>query len=92
METRYQTNLGNFYLGDSNLIPDSDLGNSLLGNVQLILTSPPFPLNSKKSYGNLEGDEYLNWFIKLAPVFSKLLKNDGSIVIEVLAALYLPPS
>jgi len=83
METRYQTNLGNFYLGDSNLIPDSDLGNSLLGNVQLILTSPPFPLNSKKSYGNLEGDEYLNWFIKLAPVFSKLLKNDGSIVIEL---------
>ena len=51
--------------------------------MQLILTSPPFPLNNKKSYGNLQGDEYRDWFVGLAPLFSELLKSDGSIVIEL---------
>ena len=53
------------------------------GKVQLILTSPPFPLNHKKSYGNLTGEEYLKWFQSLAPALAKLLTPDGSIVIEI---------
>jgi len=55
----------------------------LKGKVQMILTSPPYPLNNKKKYGNLNGDEYLNWFSELAPLFSSLLTPDGSIVIEM---------
>jgi hypothetical protein len=51
--------------------------------VNLILTSPPFPLNNKKSYGNLEGKEYKKWFIGLAEMFADLLVPDGSIVIEM---------
>jgi len=51
--------------------------------VQLLLTSPPFPLNSKKSYGNLEGAEYRDWFVSLATIFADLLTEDGSIVIEM---------
>ena len=51
--------------------------------VQLILTSPPFPLNNKKQYGNLSGDEYLQWLSSLAPSFASLLTEDGSIVIEL---------
>jgi site-specific DNA-methyltransferase (cytosine-N4-specific) len=35
---------------------------------QLILSSPPFPLNNKKQYGNLSGDDYLNWLSDLAPL------------------------
>ena len=83
MEIKFQTSLGRYYLGDSSKIITSDLGKSLEGKVQLIITSPPFPLNNKKSYGNLKGDEYLKWFTKLAPIFSKLLRDDGSIVIEL---------
>jgi len=50
---------------------------------QLILTSPPFPLNNKKHYGNLSGEDYLHWLSALAPLFSSILTNNGSIVIEL---------
>ena len=49
----------------------------------MILTSPPFPLNNKKKYGNLEGDKYLKWFAGLAELFSSVLTPNGSIVIEM---------
>jgi site-specific DNA-methyltransferase (cytosine-N4-specific) len=55
----------------------------LHGKAQLILTSPPFPLNNKKSYGNLTGEKYLKWFVRLAKLFSGFLSPDGSIVIEL---------
>lgn len=53
------------------------------GKVQLIFTSPPFPLNHKKRYGNLKGEEYVEWLASFAPLFRKLLKHDGSIVMEL---------
>ncbi len=53
------------------------------GQVQLVLTSPPFPLNAKKKYGNKTGQEYVDWLSSLAPLLSDLLKPDGSIVIEL---------
>lgn len=55
----------------------------LKGKVNLILTSPPFPLVRKKAYGNATGTEYLNWIESLAPRFAELLTDDGSIVIEI---------
>jgi site-specific DNA-methyltransferase (cytosine-N4-specific) len=61
----------------------SDLGRGLRGKVQLILTSPPFPLNNKKSYGNHTGEAYRKWFVSLASLFSPLLAPTGSIVIEL---------
>ncbi|WP_419915943.1 DNA-methyltransferase [Candidatus Poriferisodalis sp.] len=53
------------------------------GKIDLILTSPPFPLNRKKSYGNLTGSEYVNWLRKLAPPLTRLLAPNGSIVLEI---------
>lgn len=49
----------------------------------LIFTSPPFPLNRAKRYGNMTGEEYLQWFSGLAPLFCDILADDGSIVIEL---------
>jgi DNA modification methylase len=83
MKIKFKTKLGKYYLGDSKELLDSKLGKELKGKVQLIITSPPFPLNNKKSYGNLNGREYKKWFSDLAPVFSHLLKEDGSVVIEL---------
>lgn len=74
---------GAYYTGDSLALLQSEDFKSLQGQVQLLLTSPPYPLNEKKSYGNLTGKNYLRWIRSLAPVFSKLLADDGSIVIEV---------
>ncbi|TAM58960.1 site-specific DNA-methyltransferase [bacterium] len=53
------------------------------GRVALIFTSPPFPLNRKKRYGNHQGDEYSRWLASLAPALISLLKPNGSIVIEL---------
>lgn len=78
----YETALGKYYTGKAEDLLTSDL-TELRNKVQLILTSPPFPLNKKKKYGNLQGEEYKNWFINLAEIFSNLLTDDGSIVIEL---------
>lgn len=51
--------------------------------VDLILTSPPFPLNTKKAYGNRQGSEYLAWLQELAPLWRQLLSDSGSLVIEL---------
>jgi len=53
------------------------------GKVDLILTSPPFPLNRKKKYGNKVGDEYLDWLAQFAPILRGLIRPRGSIVIEM---------
>src|SRR5271166_6519631 len=79
----YETHGGAYLLGDSIKLLSGPKMKKLKDKVNLILTSPPYPLNDKKSYGNLTGDEYLNWFISLEPIFADLLTDDGSIVIEI---------
>lgn len=74
---------GAYYVGDSVKLLNSKPFQQLTGKVQLLLTSPPFPLNKKKSYGNKHGEEYLKWFEGLGALFSNLISDDGSIVIEV---------
>jgi site-specific DNA-methyltransferase (cytosine-N4-specific) len=55
----------------------------LKGRVQLVITSPPFPLVHKKRYGNETGEAYLEWLAGLATPLTDLLAKDGSIVIEI---------
>lgn len=79
----YQSNKGTLYKGNSVDLLSNVLMDKLRGRVNLIITSPPFPLNNKKKYGNQKGSEYLEWFKSLAPIFSELLAEDGSLVIEI---------
>ncbi len=79
----YKTSFGKYYLGSSDYLLRKKLNNELKGKVQLLFTSPPFPLNQKKKYGNLSGNEYKEWFIGLAEIYSDLLTDNGSIVIEL---------
>lgn len=79
----YKTDMGYCFQGNSEELLQGDLGKELEGKVQLIITSPPYPLTKQKKYGNLQGEEYLKWFASFAPIFSKLLTPDGSIVIEI---------
>jgi site-specific DNA-methyltransferase (cytosine-N4-specific) len=53
------------------------------GKVNLIFTSPPFPLNRKKRYGNETGEAYIKWLCAFGPLFKKMLTPDGSIVVEL---------
>jgi DNA modification methylase len=62
---------------------ESVIGQEQVGTIDLIVTSPPFPLLTKKKYGNETGQEYLTWLEALAPKLAALLKPGGSIVIEI---------
>jgi DNA modification methylase len=53
------------------------------GQVQLLFTSPPYPLRTKKKYGNETGQAYVDWLAGLAPLFCEYLAPTGSIVIEL---------
>lgn len=78
----FETELGKLYLGDcEKLLSDFIVSNQ--PKADLIFTSPPFPLNRKKKYGNMTGEEYLNWISSLAPLLSQMLSDTGSIVIEI---------
>ena len=52
-------------------------------SVDLIITSPPFGLVRKKEYGNADSDDYLNWFMPFAAQFARILKPQGSLVIDI---------
>ena len=80
---KYQTAKGRIIEGNSIELLNGELKKELKGKVNLIITSPPFPLNNKKQYGNEKGEEYLKWFIDMAPIFSELLTDEGSLVIEI---------
>lgn len=52
-------------------------------SVDLIMTSPPFGLVRKKSYGNEDADRYCDWFRPFAEGFHRVLKDTGSLVIDI---------
>jgi DNA modification methylase len=79
----YRKQSGRYYLGKCEEVLTNKKLQEIRGKVNLILTSPPFPLNKKKGYGNMKGEVYLKWLTSLAPLFAELLAEDGSIVIEL---------
>lgn len=83
MELAYTTDLGVFAQGLAEEVLESPFAEPFRGKVNLLFTSPPFPLNRKKKYGNRQGQDYIDWLAAFAPIFGKFLTPDGSIVIEV---------
>ena len=79
----YSTKQGKCYTGDCIKLIESKEFKKYHNKVQLLFTSPPFPLLAKKKYGNMNGQEFINWFGNLSESFSKMIKDDGSIVIEL---------
>lgn len=75
----FQTKLGKALHGDSAQILLEQKKNS----VDLIMTSPPFALVRKKDYGNANEGEYLEWFKPFAESFRHVLKENGSLVIDI---------
>jgi site-specific DNA-methyltransferase (cytosine-N4-specific) len=78
----YKTDQGKLYLGMSEKLLTESLSH-LKSKVKLVFTSPPFPLNRKKRYGNQQGDEYIKWLSNFANILSDCISEDGSIVLEV---------
>ena len=79
----YTTKMGKMLQGMIEKALDHAAVTDVKGKVDLILTSPPFPLVRKKRYGNATGEEYLTWLESLAPRLAELLSPKGSLVIEI---------
>lgn len=79
----YQTGLGKCFHADIEKILADKSFQKYKGKINLIFTSPPFPLNRKKRYGNLNGQQYLDWISNIAIVLKDYLTEDGSLVIEI---------
>src|SRR5271170_3302889 len=79
----YKTSRGKMFQGKIEDFLNSPRANEYAGKVQLIFTSPPFPLNRKKAYGNEQGEAFSKWLAGLAPDLKKLLTPSGSIVMEM---------
>lgn len=80
LKTIYKTDLGRIISGDSlKWMTNPKNKNS----VDLIITSPPFGLISKKSYGNEISENYCDWFRSFADAFNDVLKEKGSLVIDI---------
>jgi site-specific DNA-methyltransferase (cytosine-N4-specific) len=79
----YRTAGGRLYVGDAaDALADPAL-RRWRGQVQLVFTSPPFPLRREKRYGNLRGDAFAEWLAGFAQPLADYLTPTGSIVMEL---------
>lgn len=71
------------YAGDSALVLQSTELRKYVGKINLLFTSPPFPLNRKKKYGNKTGRNYVDWLVSFGQLVKSMLAPNGSFVIEM---------
>lgn len=75
----YKTNFGVAYLADSLTLLKKIPSNS----INLIITSPPYALEYKKEYGNVNKSDYIDWFLEFAKEFNRILTENGSLVLNI---------
>lgn len=75
----YSTKWGSAYLGDSGRL----LSKMKTESIQLIFTSPPYALIKEKPYGNVIQERYVDWFLEFADELKRVLKPDGSLVLDI---------
>lgn len=51
--------------------------------VDLILTSPPYADNRRKTYGGIPIREYVDWFLPISYQLKRVLKRKGSFVLNI---------
>lgn len=78
-KTFHKTKHGRIMLGDALDVLRKEADSS----VDLIMTSPPFGLVRKKEYGNVDADAYVDWFRPFAKEFKRVLKENGSFVLDI---------
>ncbi len=69
----------NLLLGDSKAILQTLESNS----IDLIFTSPPYADQRKNTYGGVHPDEYVNWFLPISEQLLRVLKSDGTFVLNI---------
>ncbi len=67
------------YLGDCKNILKDFADNS----VDLIFTSPPYADQRKETYGGIQPDKYVNWFLPISNELLRILKPTGTFVLNI---------
>ncbi|MHB1355742.1 MAG: DNA-methyltransferase [Anaerolineae bacterium] len=71
----------------ANQIYLGDCGDVLLGfpdnSVDLIFTSPPYADQRKKTYGGIDPDEYVEWFLPKTEQLLRVLKPTGTFILNI---------
>jgi DNA modification methylase len=75
----YTTDKGAAYVGDARQL----MGALPPRSVNLVVTSPPYALHFKKEYGSVDKPDYLAWFLPFAQQIRRVLKDDGSFVLNI---------
>lgn len=75
----FEGKTGRIFHGDSFHL----ISNLRSSSVDLFVTSPPFGLVREKEYGNVQADNYLDWFRPFATEMHRVLKDSGSLVIDI---------
>jgi len=75
----YDTGFGAAYIGDSLELMRAIPAES----AQAVITSPPYALHFKKEYGNVDKQDYVDWFLPFAAEIKRILKPDGSFVLNI---------
>lgn len=52
-------------------------------SVRLLLTSPPYPLRTRKAYGNHRGQEHVDWLCRIVEALLPVVMTDGSLVLNM---------
>src|ERR1044071_6385811 len=56
----------------------------MAGNcVDLIMTSPPYGDQRSSTYGGVNADQYVEWFLPIADEMKRVLKPTGSLVLNI---------
>lgn len=78
-EETYATERGAAFVGDSLEL----MGELPEDSVNLVLTSPPYALHFEKEYGNVDKEDYVDWFLPFCEEILRILKPDGSFVLNI---------
>jgi DNA modification methylase len=52
-------------------------------SVNLIVTSPPYADQRKKTYGGVHPDKYVEWFLPIAAELKRVLTDDGTFILNI---------
>lgn len=67
------------YLGDSK----SELKKIHDNSVDLIVTSPPYADQRKNTYGGIDADKYVEWFLPISEQLLRVLKPTGTFILNI---------
>ena len=57
---------------------------SMLSNlVDLVVTSPPYADSRKTTYGGINPDSYVDWFLPIGQELKRVLKDDWTFILNI---------